>query len=361
MAFSLPDLSEAAFPHQAKFYQTDIDILVAGMAGTGVISGCAVTAQGSPNMTVAVAAGTVSVAGTQVAVTSGNVTITAADATNPRFDIVVVNSSGTKSATAGTPAASPLVPDIPANSVVLATVYVPATDTAINTNQIADRRVTLGSTSPLLVPNGSASNPSIALAADIDSGFYSSGVGNFRLAVAGSDKLRTDDDGTHGYASLFARGANGYVAFTHGGIEKVKVFAGEVQILGVPLLMQEQSAPGTPPSGFSYAYPKSDGRWYIKDDAGVESALSLGPQRITATKTSAYTAVDGDLVPCTGTWTLQLPVATVNSWVTIKNKGSGVITVDGNGAELIDGSATVTVLAGDSLDVVADGTGWLRV
>jgi WD40 repeat protein len=158
VAFTIQDKSEAAFPAQAGLFQTDIDILVAADDGTKVRYGCAVTAQGSPNMTVAVAAGAVEVAGVVVAVAAGNVTITNADATNPRFDLIVVSNTGVKSAVAGTPAAyvegtsTPLVPALPANSVALATVYVPAGDTAIASNQIVDKRVMdTASTAPDLV------------------------------------------------------------------------------------------------------------------------------------------------------------------------------------------------------------------
>ena len=115
-------------------------MLAVGFALTGVVAGCAVTAQASPNMTVAVASGTVIVSGTEAAVSSGNVTITAADGSNPRFDLVCASSSGTKSAVAGTAAANPVFPD-PAGKVVLASVYVPAADTTINSNQITDKRV----------------------------------------------------------------------------------------------------------------------------------------------------------------------------------------------------------------------------
>jgi hypothetical protein len=111
MPFTVPDESEAAFQAQSGVYQTDLDALVAGQGGTGVLTGCAVTAQGSPDMTLAVAAGTVLVAGTRVTVASGNVTVTTANATDPRFDIVVVNNSGTKSVVAGTAATSPIMPD----------------------------------------------------------------------------------------------------------------------------------------------------------------------------------------------------------------------------------------------------------
>lgn len=142
--FTIPNVADAANAAQAQVDKVDLDIVVAGVAGTGVVNGCAVTAQGSPDMTLAVASGTAKVGAAVVEVAAGNVTITTAHATNPRFDLVVVDNAGTKSVTAGTAAASPSFPAIPANSVVLAAVYVPATDTAIQSNQIVDKRMILG-------------------------------------------------------------------------------------------------------------------------------------------------------------------------------------------------------------------------
>src|SRR5207245_905199 len=106
--------SQATYTYQAEPDRVDFDAIVAGIAGTGVLSGCAVTAQGSPDMTVAVAAGFVKSAGVALAVTAGNVTIGAADATNPRLDLVVVSSTGTKTVRAGTAAASPECPTLTA-------------------------------------------------------------------------------------------------------------------------------------------------------------------------------------------------------------------------------------------------------
>lgn len=120
----------------------DLDILQAAIGGvSGVSSGCAVTAQGSPNNTVAVASGTVVVAGVAVVVSSGNVTMTAAHATLPRFDLITVNNAGTKAYTPGTAASNPVPPAVPANSVALAQIYVPANDNVINSTQIIDKRV----------------------------------------------------------------------------------------------------------------------------------------------------------------------------------------------------------------------------
>lgn len=144
--FTIPNVADAFHTSQAQIDKVDLDIIVAGINGTGVVSGCAVTAQGSPNMTVAVEAGTVRVGQNVVDVTAGNATITTANGTNPRFDLIVVNNSGTKSVTAGTAAAAPSFPAIPANSVVLAAVYVPASDTTIASNQIVDKRVLINNT-----------------------------------------------------------------------------------------------------------------------------------------------------------------------------------------------------------------------
>ena len=145
MAFTIPNHADANSPFQAEPDSVDFDILAAGYSGSGVISGCAVTAQGTPNMTVAVASGVVSVAGVRASVTGANSTIGTADGTDPRFDMITVNSSGTIATTAGTAAAVPELPNIPSNSVVLALIFVPANDTTIATNQITDKRVFVSS------------------------------------------------------------------------------------------------------------------------------------------------------------------------------------------------------------------------
>ena len=139
--FIIANKSEAGDPQQAKLDRGDFEIVRDGFVQYGVISGCAVTAQGSPNNTVAVAAGTVVVNNVRVTVTSGNVTMVTADPTHPRHDFLCVNSSGTKSWVAGTANATPEYPEIPANSVVLATMFVRANDTTIAAADITDKRI----------------------------------------------------------------------------------------------------------------------------------------------------------------------------------------------------------------------------
>lgn len=83
-----------------------------------------------------------------------------------------------------------------------------------------------------------------------------------------------------------------------------------------------------------------------------------------STKAANYTllAADiGSLIVGTGTWTLTLLAAATagNGFsLQIRNAGSGVITIDPDSAELINGAATKTVQPGQDLRVVCDGTSW---
>lgn len=96
------------------------------------------------------------------------------------------------------------------------------------------------------------------------------------------------------------------------------------------------------------------------------------------TKGADYTALADDnrsVIEYTGTWTLTLPVAavivaptTTEPWndyqVTVKNAGSGVITVARSGTDTIDGSATSVLIDPDeayTYKVNAGKTGYLSV
>lgn len=138
--------------------------LLAALAGygDGVFSSAdlLVQAQSTPNMSVRVAAGGAFVKGSESA-TQGTyfvrndaektITIAAADATNPRKDIIVarVRDAAFSGAVnefalevvAGTPAASPAEPALPASSYKLAVVTVPAAASSITSGNIADSRL----------------------------------------------------------------------------------------------------------------------------------------------------------------------------------------------------------------------------
>jgi hypothetical protein len=131
-------------------------------ATTGIVgaSSLAVTAQGTPNMTVNVASGWAAIVGTtqnNMGVYTGYndattvLTVTAANVTNPRIDLVCMTvndayytgllNNVVLQVVAGTPAASPVAPTLPANSISLATIAVAANATSISSGNITDTRV----------------------------------------------------------------------------------------------------------------------------------------------------------------------------------------------------------------------------
>lgn len=137
MGFTVPNRSQATHLGQSRLSQADLDILTAALAGTYVLSGCAVTGNG--DQTVAVASGSVRVGGTTVAVTGGNVTVNN-DPSNDRYSLIVADGDGNLSCVNGTAGANPILPALPANRVALAGVYVLAGDTAIVTADVVDKR-----------------------------------------------------------------------------------------------------------------------------------------------------------------------------------------------------------------------------
>jgi len=79
-------------------------------------------------------------------------------------------------------------------------------------------------------------------------------------------------------------------------------------------------------------------------------------------KTSTYTLSATDVVClCTGTFTITLPTAVGATGKTyyVKNVGSGTITLDGDGAETIDGETTQPLQENDTAQVCSDGANWV--
>lgn len=190
MTFHTVPWAMQALSHNAELVrQAHQAHLIATGVGTGAVSlgDLAVTALGTPNMSVNVAAGSVFVPGSQGSTTGWatnpggqpttyganliasltsqgsyygyndatvNLTISAANATNPRIDVVCVSvqdaaySGSTNTAVlqviTGTPASSPAVPSLPVNSVALAQVYVGANVTSITSGNITDVRPIVG-------------------------------------------------------------------------------------------------------------------------------------------------------------------------------------------------------------------------
>ncbi len=145
----LPNEADAFHDNQAEPDSVDFEILLLGYEGTGVVSGCAVTESSPAAQTVDVAAGTVLLDGNQVTVAlQEDEAVSAADGSNPRFDLITINSSGTVVVTAGTAAAQPVLPAVPATSIPLAALYIPISDNTHADEQIVDKRVIIGPSTP---------------------------------------------------------------------------------------------------------------------------------------------------------------------------------------------------------------------
>jgi len=137
-----PGLTPPVYP-QAQIDPIDVDILLAGIAGQGVVFGAGVTASDPEALTVDVAAGQVVIAGTAYDVdATADLAIATPNLTQPRYDLVLADDSGTPFIASGVPAThSPPFPALPSDAVALAAIYVPHALTEILTAHIVDKRV----------------------------------------------------------------------------------------------------------------------------------------------------------------------------------------------------------------------------
>lgn len=94
------------------------------------------------------------------------------------------------------------------------------------------------------------------------------------------------------------------------------------------------------------------------------NGAAIGSGYPAVAKSAAYTVAAADagkLIVATGTWTLGLPAAASAGsgfTIAIKNTGTGLITVDPNGSELVDQAPTGLLSSRQSVILVCDGAGW---
>lgn len=105
-------------------------------------------------------------------------------------------------------------------------------------------------------------------------------------------------------------------------------------------------------------------QWTVDD---VSSGIAEGylntvvSQSTNLNVTSAY---QNNLIVCTAALTLSLlPASTAGEGfvLSVKNTSAGNVTIDPDGSETIDGSATLTIGSGCSLNIVCDGTNWFSI
>lgn len=140
-------------------------------------------------------------------------------------------------------------------------------------------------------------------------------------------------------------------ALAHAALSDMPDGTGVVTDHDTRLVPKVQDATPTTPTPFTGML------WYDTDATGsaVSSTVNI------VTKTATYTIVADDVIIfCDGTFTVTLPTAVGISGkkYVIKNIGSGSITVDGDGAETIDGSANQVLAQNESIEVASDNVEW---
>lgn len=104
-------------------------------------------------------------------------------------------------------------------------------------------------------------------------------------------------------------------------------------------------------------------------DGTVATALAtlgaLAGRYATLSGATTLTAADrGKVLDCTNSWTLTLPAVSAagSGWSAIvTNRGTGTITLDGAGAETVNGAATLAVPAGFQALILCSGTAWTAI
>jgi hypothetical protein len=165
----IPNEADAPYADQSEIDHVDIQSMERVAAGYVVFSGGVVTAQGTPDGTVAVSSGTARMNGSSKTITGGNVSVitgsanpdgttaAAGDSTLARFSLVTLNASSQLGVIHGSLAAlSPnndgsylaVFPSVSSTVLVLAAVFVPPNTSTVSSSQIQDKRI-LGSVDAL--------------------------------------------------------------------------------------------------------------------------------------------------------------------------------------------------------------------
>jgi hypothetical protein len=157
----------------------------------------------------------------------------------------------------------------------------------------------------------------------LGSSLYSSGTNE--STFVGSSNLsgwRFSLVNTNQYFHISVAGATNFTVDKYG-----------TTIRTLPLMMQEITAPSTPPSGFGYFYEKTDGFPYFKNDAGTEYNLASG--------TTNYAGIAlGDL---------STTITTGNG------RGFWIAPSDGTIVKLVAGLYTASASGGVTIDLNQNG------
>ena len=102
----------------------------------------------------------------------------------------------------------------------------------------------------------------------------------------------------------------------------------------------------------------------VAGDRGVEGPPARAYRAIKAANYTVSAGDHGKLIECTATLTLYLTAAATmtDGWFCyISNTGTGMVTIDPSGADMINGAATISLPAGYSTMLQCDGSSWLSM
>jgi hypothetical protein len=138
----------------------------------------------------------------------------------------------------------------------------------------------------------------------------------------------------------------------------------------IAALVAQNSGSSAPSSTFAgmWWYDTTNGLLKRRNAAnsGWINCLGFASSMVQA-KSGSYTAVAADmdtLLDCTGTWSLALTAAATlgDGWrVMVRNSGTGVITIDPDSSEQVNGATTRALKAGDSCEIVCNGSAFKTV
>lgn len=160
MGFYIPNATVAPVIDQSE--PDSVDFLALGNRKSGVVSGCLVTAQSTSDQTVNVAAGEILTNGVYKTIAGGNTSAVLGSSSGPRFDLIVVDSSGVVQTREGIASSNPVFPGISEGDVLLAAIYrTSGTSSTIIGDYIIDKRIMMmsnGARSGAGDPSGSVGN-----------------------------------------------------------------------------------------------------------------------------------------------------------------------------------------------------------
>ena len=141
----------------------------------------------------------------------------------------------------------------------------------------------------------------------------------------------------------------------------------------MPALPASSSFTGSTVTEAQFKQAITDQREFLASLLGADGSVSTALATVGAlgagyaSKTAAYTLISQDrgrLIDCSGAFTLSLSAASslgTGFTVAVRNSGSGTITIDPSGSELIDGQATISCAPGESFVLCCTGAAWRTV